>query len=315
MRYLEMGLGFAAIGFVVTNAAISLLIALTWRAVRRLGRSSGWLFLLRMLPAIGSASLVLGVILPAFWSFEPRATSERAGPALLVFVVLAAALVAAGWHRAIVSWLHTRRLERAWKTAAVRSAYPGLPVRAYRVPSELPLAALVGIFRPRLFVSDSFLGALSANERQAVLDHEAGHLRSLDNLKRLVMKLAPDWLSFSSVGREIELAWAISAEEEADDHAAGPDRARGLDLGSALIKASRLMPMSAASASSFCDGAPIARRVERLLNDRPPHRGPLPTIAPRFAFLLAVLVAAAFLAAPTLQAAYTMTEAAVRLLR
>lgn len=315
MRYLEMALGFAAVGFVLANAAISLLTVLVWRAVRRSRLRAGSLLLMRLLPSIASASLLFGVILPAFFSFEPRATSERAGPALLVFVVAAGALVASGLGRAGVSWLRTRRLERVWRAASVRGAYPGVRVRAYRVPSELPLAALVGVFRPRLFVSDSFLDALTAEERQAVLDHEAGHLRSLDNLKRTLMKLAPDWLAFSSAGREIEAAWAIAAEEDADDHAAGPDRAHSLDLGSALLKASRLAPMPSAFASSFCDGAPIARRVERLLIDPPERRGPRLSRAPRLAWMLAMLAAAAFLAAPTLQTAYTLTEAAVRLLR
>jgi len=234
MRYFEMDLAFAAIGFVVANAVISLLTGLLWGAARRSRHSAGWLFRMRMAPAIGSASLVLGVIVPAFVSFEPRATSERAGPALLGFIVVAGILITAGWHRAFVSWRETRRLERVWRAVAVRSVYPGIPVPAYRVPSNLPLAALVGVVRPRLFVSDTFLDALSADERQAVLDHEAGHLRSLDNLKRTLIKLAPDWLAFSSTGPELEAAWAIAAENDADDYAAGPGRARSLDLGSAL---------------------------------------------------------------------------------
>ena len=315
MRYLEMALGFASLGFVVANAAISLLTVLIWRAMRRKTLRADVLFLMRMWPAIGSASLLFGVILPAFFFFEPRATTERAGPALLVFVVTAAALVAYGLSRVIASWLYTRRFERVWKAAGVESAYPGMPVRAFRVRSALPLAALVGVFRPRLFVSDSFLDALSADERQAVLDHEAGHLRSRDNLKRALMRLAPDWLAISSAGREIEAAWAIAAEEAADDHAAGPDRAHSLDLGSALLKASRLAPMPSGFASSFHDGAPIAKRVERLLGEPPVRRVPLLTGAARWGCALATLVAAAFLAGPALQAAYTLTEAAVHLLR
>jgi hypothetical protein len=63
---------------------------------------------------------------------------------------------------------------------------------------------------------------------------------SLDNLKRTVMRLAPDWLFLSSAGGEIESAWAVAAEEAADDHAAGPDRSGSLDLAGALLKASRL---------------------------------------------------------------------------
>jgi hypothetical protein len=315
MRYLEMALGFASLGFVVANAAISMLTVLIWRATRRRGLRADSLFFLRMLPAIGSATILFGIILPAFLIFEPRGTTERAGPALLVFVVAAAALVAFGLRRVIASWLHTRRFERAWREAGVASAYPGIPVPAYRVPTALPLAALVGVFRPRLFISDSFLDTLSADERQAVLNHEAGHLRSRDNLKRALMRLAPDWLAMSSAGREIEAAWAIAAEEDADDRAAGPDRARSLDLGSALVKASRLAAMPSGVASSFCDGAPIARRVERLLSDPPVRRGPLMTRSARWACALGVPVAGAFLAAPALQAAYLITEAAVHLLR
>jgi hypothetical protein len=315
MRYLEMALGVASLGFVVANAVISLLTALIWRALRRRRLRADGLFLMRMLPAIGSASLLFGIILPAFFVFEPRATTERVGPALLVFVATAAAFIASGLSRVIASWRETRRFERAWKAAGVESAYPGVPVRAYRVRSALPLAALVGVFRPRLFVSDSLLDALSAGERQAVLDHEAGHLRSRDNLKRTLMRFAPDGLAISSAGREIEAAWAIAAEEDADDHAAGPDRVHSLDLGSALLKASRLAPIPSGVASSFCDGAPIAQRVERLLGDPPDRRGPLMTRSARWACVLTVLVAAAFLAAPALQAVYAITEGVVHLLR
>ena len=68
MRYLEMALGFASVGFVVANAAISLLTILIWRATRRRRLRADSLFVMRMLPAIGSATFLFGVILPAFFS-------------------------------------------------------------------------------------------------------------------------------------------------------------------------------------------------------------------------------------------------------
>ena len=315
MRYLEMGLAFAAVGFVVANAVFSLLTVFFWRAAKASSPRAGTLFLLRMLPAIGSASLVLGLVLPAYRSFEPRATSEKAGPVLVVFVLLAGALVVAGLRRTLASWLVTRRLERAWRAAAVGNASLGIRVRAYRVPSEMPLAALVGVVRPRLFVSDPFLAALSAGERQAVIEHEAGHLHSLDNLKRIAMRLAPDLFSFSSAARELETAWAIAAEEEADDHAVGPDRSRSLDLASALLKASRLAPMRFATVSNFCDESTIAWRVARLLKDESSGRRPARSFAPRFAGFLALLATAVLLSGPALRVAYTMSEAAIRLLQ
>jgi hypothetical protein len=315
MRFLEVGLGFAAVAFVVSNGVLSALIALFWRIARPSGRRSGSLFVMRMIPATVSAGLVVGLVLPAYGLFEPRGTTERLSPALVGFVILAGVLVAAGLHRAFVSWLDTRRLERAWRTAAIGRVRVGIPVRAYQVPTAAPLAALVGIIRPRLFVSDRFLDALTADERQAVLEHEAGHVRSLDNLKRTLMRLAPDWISFSSAGREIETAWAVAAEEEADDHAVGPDRGRSLDLAGALLKAVRLTPVRCAPASNFYDGATVARRVARLLKDAPLRRAPAPPAARPLVWLPAVLAAAALLSGSALRAAYAATEAAIRLLQ
>jgi hypothetical protein len=315
MRFLAMGIVFTAIGFVAANAVISLLIVLLWRVSKSAPRRSNWLFAIRVSPAVGSIGFALGLVLPAFWLFEPTATTESPSLALLGFVFAAAALVAAGLHRTIVSWLDTRRIERLWRAAAVGRADVSLPVRAYRVPSESPVAALVGVFRPRLFVSDRFLAALSADERSAVLDHEAGHMLSLDNLKRTVMRLAPDCLTLSTVGREIEAAWAIATEEEADDHAVGTNRARSLDLAGALLKAARLTPVRCAPASNFYDGATVARRVARLLEDRPRVLRPAGRLAPRLAGLMALVLAAVSLTGPALRAVYAMTEAAIQLLQ
>jgi beta-lactamase regulating signal transducer with metallopeptidase domain len=310
-----MGFDFASVGFVALNLALSLLTVLVWRIVRSRRLDSRSLFALRMLPAIGSAGLVLGLVLPAYVSFEPRETTESSGPALGVFVLIGLALVAAGIRRTISSWRETRRVERRWLDAAIGRASLGIPVRAFHVSTTQPLAALVGVVRPRLFVSDRFLNALTAGEQQAVIEHEAGHLRSLDNLKRTAMRLAPDWLNLWSTGREIETAWAAAAEAEADDHAAGPDRSRSLDLASALLKASRLAPMRLATVSNFCDESTIASRVARLLEDAPVHRDKARAWVPRIACALALVGAAAVAVTPTLRAAYQMTEAVIRLVQ
>lgn len=314
MRFLEMGAAFTSVGFVLANLALSLLTMLIWRIVRPKAPSAGSLFLLRMTPTIGSAALVLGLLLPAYWAFEPRSNSERAG-ALLGFVLVAALLLAAGMRRLLVSWRDTRRLVQAWMAAAQEDAALGFPVDAYRVPSDRPFAALVGIVRPRLFVSGRFLDVLSPSERRAVLSHEAGHLRSLDNLKRAAMKLAPDWLSWMSTGRQIESAWAMAAEEEADDHAAGPGGLPSLELAGALLKASRLMPLDCGPVSSFCQGSTVARRVERLLADSPDDRAPARSRGWRIVWVTAALGVALLLVGPALPVAYELTEDVVRLLR
>jgi len=179
----------------------------------------------------------------------------------------------------------------------------------------MPLASLVGIVRPRLFVSDRLLEILTAEERQAVVDHEAGHLRSLDNLKRTAMRFAPDWLALTPVGRELERAWEMAAEEDADDHAAGPDRARSLDLAGALVKAVRMTPVPCMPVSNFCEQATVSRRLTRLLTDSPAIPRRTKSVWPRVAGVLAASGTATLLSGPALKAVYSMTEAAIRLLQ
>jgi hypothetical protein len=310
MRYLVMGLVF-----VVANAVLSLLTVLVWRSIRSARPGGDLIFSMRMLPAAGSALLVSGIVVPGYWAFEPRATAETPGPVLLAFVLVAGVLVASGLRRAAQSWIDTRRLERRWTSSAIGGPSAALPIPTYSVHGDIPLAALVGVVRPRLFVSERFMGDLSPGERQAVIAHETGHLRSFDNLKRTLMRFAPDWLSLSRGGEELERAWIVAAEEAADDHAAGADRMRSLDLASALLKASRFGPAHIATVSNFCDESTLVHRVERLLDDAPSVSRNARGIAPRLAGLLVLVVTMGLLMGPALRASYAMTEAAVRLLR
>jgi len=312
MSYLVMGAGFAAIGFVVASLLLSFAVALAWRGVRARPHRAGTLFLLRMTPAIGTVVFVLGVVVPAFVAFEPRDAGEQAGLGLVLLAAVAAALVLAGAYRAAASWLVTRKLERTWRRVAQPADFPGLRLPGYRVPSSLPFAALVGIVRPRLFVSDRFFDALSGEERRAVLQHEAGHLAAFDNVKRAAIRLAPDWLGFTRTGREIEAAWANAAEEAADDHAARSGE--GLAVAGALLKASRFGSARLAPVSNFCDGATIARRVARLLEDPPAPAGRA-TDAIVDAASIAALAAGVVLASwKALPVTYATLETVVRLL-
>jgi hypothetical protein len=207
---------------------------------------------------------------------------------------------------------------RRWLAEGTPVTEAGSPVPVVRLPRALPLATLVGVIHPRLFVSGRFLDALSPAERRAVLSHEAGHLAARDNLKRTAMKLAPDWLSFLSAGRDIGSAWAQAAEESADQHAIGPGAARALDLASSLLKAARMIPPGMRpilATSDFCDRAAIASRVTRLL-DGSPHRTPIrQSLLLKVAGTAALLAFCALLGGPALETAYFLAEAAVRLLQ
>ena len=315
MSFLVMGVVFAAIGFVVAVTLLSVVTILVWRTARPRLRRPNTLFLLRMAPAIGASAVVLALTVPAFVLFEPRHADERPGLVLTGVVLVAAALVLSGIYRGVASWRMTRHLERTWLSVAYPTTCDGLPVRAYRVPSALPFAGLVGFVRPRLFVSDRFFDALSEDERRAVLRHEAGHLRSLDNLKRVLIRLAPDWLALSSAGDEIEQAWAAAAEEAADDHAASVDDAGGLAVAGALLKASRLVPVRLASVSNFCDGATIAGRVARLIDDDGArHVAPMRPLSLGL-WMAGLIAVAAAAATPVLPQTHAAIESIVHLVQ
>jgi hypothetical protein len=107
----------------------------------------------------------------------------------------------------------------------------------------------------------------------------------------------------------------MAAERSADDHAAGLDGARSLDLAGALLKASRFAPSQFASVTNFCDGATIAGRVARLLEDPPTGRATARPSRSRVVWIPTLLGAAALIAISALPAVYEWTEAAIRLLQ
>lgn len=311
MSYLGRGLVFAAIAFVVTNVALSFVTVVLWRWSRSRLRGPGALFALRMLPSFGAFAAAAGLAVPAYVSFEPLRSTERASAPLLAFVALAAGLLATGLARATGSWLETRRVERAWRTVAEPRSFGGVP--AYDVPTAFPFAAVVGVVRPRIYVSGTLMGALTEDERRALLAHEAAHRRSLDNLKRGMFRFAPDVLAWTSAARELEAAWSLAAEEAADDSAAGGDTAGRLAVAGALLAASRLTPVRLARVSNFCDDATIAHRVARLLDDRPAQAAP--GAALRWLSFTGLIGASALAGSAVLPFAYQATEAIIRRLQ
>ena len=130
------------------------------------------------------------------------------------------------------------------------------------------MCARFGILRPRLLISRSVVDALSADELDAVLEHENAHLDSADNLKRLLLVLAPRYRGAAWLERE----WAHCAELAADDRAAAGDAHRSLALASALVRVARLGPgpRVAQVSTRSADGNDLAERVERLLDDTEP---------------------------------------------
>jgi Zn-dependent protease with chaperone function len=258
-RGLVVGLGF----FGVLYCLSSLLIVFVWHTVnlvvrRSPVRSARLLFGLRILPLVGSAFITLVFALPAFFLLE-GAMDEDIGT--LLFSVGTLLLVAAASIRVARAQSGASRLVAQWLEGA-QPLGANKVVPMLQVKQGLPPLLLQGISKPRVLVSETAVAMLSPDEMRVAVQHEMGHIRSRDNLKKLILHAA----QFPGMA-SLERAWQEAAEFAADEAAvANSDDA--VDLASALITLGDLIPVqdSPAFTTGLMDMAALVNlRVRRLL--------------------------------------------------
>ena len=259
------------------NALASALTGAAWRvAAPRVGRwdaaaRARLLFALRASPPAAAAALAFALVVPAYLLHEPADSGERVGPVLLILTcVSAAGLLLAGW-RVARTWAATRRLARDWMRHAEPVGVAGGFLPAYRIRHRFPVVAVIGVLRPRLFVASQVLDALTAGELAAALAHERGHVEARDNLKRALLQAGDDTLLRAPLGRALSREWRRESEVAADEFAASAGPAAALDLASAIVKISKLIPagirptLPAGAHLLGADEGCTARRVRNLL--------------------------------------------------
>lgn len=273
-----LGISLFLAGLLTFNCVASLIAALTWRLTWRLtaNRSAraraDLLFLLRTLPTLLAVFFVMVLIAPAYLAYEPRNTGEGMGLKLGVLAFLSALAISIAVARSIATWRATVRLTVDWLAKAEPFLIPGIKTSTYRIHHAFPVIAIIGAFRPRLFVANQVLEMLSEDEIAAAVAHESGHIIARDNLKRSLMRACRNALLIFPSGNALDKAWADAAEEAADENAAREGDKVALDLASALVKIAKIIPLGArptmpAGAFLFGDDETNAlrRRVSRLV--------------------------------------------------
>jgi Zn-dependent protease with chaperone function len=259
VRSLVVGLGF----FGVAYCLLSLLVVCAWHGIRLLSRDSGirsarTLFGLRIFPLIGSAFVTAAFALPAFYRLEGGMDEDMG---TLMFGVGTALLLAGGLVRVLAAQSRASRLVATWlKEAGILDAGA---LTTLQVKQGGPPLLLYGISTPQVLVSENAVALLSPDELRVAVEHEMGHLRSRDNLKKLILHGAP----FPGMG-SLERAWQEAAEFAADE-AAVSNSVDAVDLASALIKLCHLVPVqeSPAFTTGLVDMAALVNaRVRRLLD-------------------------------------------------
>ena len=306
------GIAVSLTFFVLIYCSLSALVAVSWRWLRcwhAAERSvANLLFSLRIFPLAASIVITAAFVIPSFQILEPRSIDEGMGALPLALGVAALLLLAYGSGRVIAAQVRTSRVVGRWLEGA-RRLEAAVPIVAFRSRREAPPLTLVGMRKPRVLVSDATVELLSQDELRVALEHERAHIRSCDNLKKMVFRFSP----FPGLAK-LEASWSHAAELAADD-AAVLSRNDAIDLASALVKLSRLIPVEVAPActAGFATGS-ISVRVARLLawdGTRTPCQAPLPrwfAIPP-----VAVAIFCAFFTyGPALALTHEMTEWLVR---
>ncbi|MGA3090205.1 MAG: M56 family metallopeptidase [Terriglobales bacterium] len=259
------GIAVSLTFFVLAYCLLSLLVAVVWRLLDRLpttkrGLADG-LFALRVLPLAASAVITFTFVVPSFQLLEPRSIDEGMGIMPLTLGVCALLLIACGCFRVVAAQTRTARVVSRWledaRPFAGNAAAGNVTLCSRRT---VPPLTLVGVRKPRVLIAASSVALLSHDELHIALKHELAHMRSRDNLKKLVFRFCP----FPGMAK-LESAWSQTAELAADD-AAVTRLADAIDLASALVKLSRLLPIETAPVCTvgFVTGS-IGARVARLL--------------------------------------------------
>ena len=166
---------------------------------------------------------------------------------------------------------HGARFVRAARAVGKLSVVDGIDIVALHGAPRLLHS--VGALRPFVVVSAALIDALSPSSCEAVLAHEAAHVRRRDGLALWLISV----LSFASP--PIFSAWArrkfiAAADEAADEEAAvavGP-----LAVATAIVEVARLRSRSPLDGIALAaDGGAIEARVARLLTLDPRARTPL----------------------------------------
>ena len=272
-----LGICLALASFFAINMAAALGATLIWRLAERF--ASRWsaasraqvVFALRLTPPILAAIGVGIFFLPSYLNYEPRTSSEVVGYKLAAFASLAIIGAALATWRAVRALIVTHKLRRGWLAASREISLQGVSVRSYQMAHSFPIIAVVGVFRPIIFIADQVLGTLTPEELAAALAHEYGHLNARDNFKRGLLRACRDVLLIP-VGQSLERAWSEAVESAADEFAAQQSSEVALNLASALVKIARLVPVGARAEmplAAFFVGDEtrgIKARVRRLLD-------------------------------------------------
>ena len=246
--YTFLGITLVLALLLTINATATMIAAGVGRLCRPLLRkcsartAAEILFVMRIGPPVIAIISIVAFMIPSYVIYEPHGTKEVVSWKLGFLATLSAIGVGLAITRGLRSWLATRSLVKSWLADSTTIALQGINIPTFVFRHSFPIVAVVGAFRPRLFIADQVLESLSAEELGATIAHEYGHLAARDNFKRAVMRVSRAALLLIPCGRSLDRAWSEASESAADEHAAQQSSFVALNLASALVRIARMIP-------------------------------------------------------------------------
>lgn len=179
-------------------------------------------------------------------------------------------LAAAGLIRLAYALARTRAFVSSVRSSALATGQEVEGVPLYTIHTVRPLCFTVGIRRPAIYLSTGLQDQLSTADREAMLLHEAAHIRRKDGLARTFFYLF--YALFPLPGaRPLMREWREAAERECDAEAAARIGS-STQVATALIRAAQALvrPAAALPDAAFfaAEGDDIEGRVQALLDGR-----------------------------------------------
>ena len=298
--YRLLGITLVLALLLTINANTTLIAAGICRACKRLlwkcsaRTRAEILFVMRIGPPVIAIVAIVAFMIPSYYMYEPAVTDERVSLKLAALAAVSAIGIGLAFWRGLRSWLATRSLLKQWLATSTPIKLDAIAIPTFILQDHsFPLIAVVGAFRPRLFIASHVLDSLSEEELAAAIAHEYGHLDARDNFKRSVMRMSRAALLIIPCGRWLDRAWSESSESAADEHAAQQSSHVALDLASALVRIARMIPKGQsqtlpAPVSGFLmtpDAPGVKVRVNRLVELASTDPRLLGSSAPLFRFI------------------------------
>jgi len=307
--------------FFVIHSVIGLGVwALTPSAIRAAGRmraasATRFLLAIRLFPSAFALFAVAVLCVPSYLWLEPEAAGEEISLPCFVAAMLSAAMWIISIARSVGASSRSLRYLRNCRNHGRELKLAGYPVIGWVMDDGGCSVGLAGIFRPQVIVGREILDTFSREQLDAAMRHEWAHASSRDNLKKLLLLLAPDvLLLLRSRFADLDREWAKFAEWAADDRAVAGDLRRSLSLADALVAVARMgVPLRTPPLITSLVAQPgeLCRRVDRLVEFRP-DTPTLPLRRPLLGASLAIAVLFLAVSPSILSAVHEMLEGWVR---